>query len=299
MNLTHRQFEILIAAAESETFSAAAQRLGITQPSLSKSIRRLERETGTCLFERTTRFIRLTDEGRYATAVARDAVRDFQRALDRLASRHNDRQGRITLAALPSVACAVLPAALGRFRRRFPDVAVAVHDVQHERALALLTEGRADVAVTIEPAGRDDLAFEEVAADTAHLVCRNDHPLLEQTRVRWRDLAKYPFIGITRISSVRRLTDAAFVHAELALEPRYEVEQIPSAVALVEAGLGVTALPSLTFAMFKGRRLATRPLSEPRLRRNIGIVAGRDRDLPSHADALLALVRRSLAQRLR
>ena len=88
MNLTYRQFEILIAAAEAGSFSAAAQRLKISQPSLSESIRRIEREIGARLFERTTRSLKLTPEGRHAASVARDAVRDFRHALERLASRH-------------------------------------------------------------------------------------------------------------------------------------------------------------------------------------------------------------------
>jgi LysR family transcriptional regulator, carnitine catabolism transcriptional activator len=299
MNLTYRQLEILIAAAESESFSATAQRLGISQPSLSESIRRLEREIGAPLFERTTRSLKLTAEGRSAAAVAREAVRDFRRALDRLASRTGDRQGRITIAALPSVACAALPAALLDFKREHSGVEIAVHDVQHERALLLVNEGIADLAVTIKPAQHDDLAFDEIASDVAHLVCRNDHPLARRKRVRWRDLSGLPFIGITRISSVRRLTDAAFVHAEIAIDPRYEVEQIPSAVALVEAGLGVTALPSLTFPMFKGRNLAVRPLIEPRLRRNVGFVTLAGRTLPSHCDALMRAIRQHLLGQLR
>jgi LysR family carnitine catabolism transcriptional activator len=116
--------------------------------------------------------------------------------------------------------------------------------------------------------------------------------------VRWQDLAGIPFIGITRISSVRRLTDAAFVHAEMAIEPRYEVEQIPSAIALVEAGLGVTALPSLTFSMFKGRPLVTRPLVEPSLRRNVGFITQRERALPHGADALMQAIRNGLSRQM-
>jgi LysR family transcriptional regulator, carnitine catabolism transcriptional activator len=299
MNLTFRQFEILIAAAASESFSAAAQRLGISQPSLSESIRRIEREIGARLFERTTRSLKLTDEGRSATAVAREAVRDFKRALDRLSARTGERQGRITIAALPSVACAALPAAIEEFQRQHPAIRVVLHDVQHERALALVNEGIADLAVTIKPATHDDLVFEEIASDVAHLVCRRDDPLAGRKQVRWRDLGGRSFIGITRISSVRRLTDAAFVHAEIAIEPRYEVEQIPSAVALVEAGLGVTALPSLTFSMFRGRNLAARPLFEPRLRRNVGFVTLAARTLPNGADVLMRAIRRTLLRQLR
>lgn len=299
MNLTHRQLEILVAAADADSFSGAASALGISQPSLSESIRRIESELGSRLFERTTRSLKLTEDGRFAVSVAREAVRDFRRALDRLASRGSSRAGRITIAALPSIASAALPEALDAFSRIHPGVAVGLHDVQHERAIALVTEGIVDFAVTIKPAERDELVFEEIGADAAHLICRTDHALARKGSVRWRDLNGLPFIGITRISSVRRLTDAAFVYAETAIEPRFEVEQIPSAVALVEAGLGVTALPSLTFSMFRGRALVMRPLIEPRLRRNVGFVTLAGRTRPDAAEDLMQVLRKGLLRRLR
>jgi LysR family carnitine catabolism transcriptional activator len=298
MNLTYRQFEILIAAADAESFSAAAAALRISQPTLSESIRRIESELGVRLFDRTTRSLKLTDDGRFAAAVAREAVRDFRRALERLASHGDGSQGRIRVAALPSIASAALPEALKAFRRTHPGIDVVLNDVQHERAVSLVVEGAADLAVTIKPAQQGELVFDEIGSDTAHLVCRPDHPLARRKTVRWSDLSGQPFIGITRISSVRRLTDAAFVHAELAIEPHYEVEQIPSAVALVEAGLGVTALPSLTFPMFKGRDLVMRPLVEPRLRRNVGFVTLAGRTLPDYSAALMEVLRKSLMRQL-
>jgi LysR family transcriptional regulator, carnitine catabolism transcriptional activator len=292
MKLTFRQFEILLAAAEAESFSDAAQRLKISQPSLSESIRRIEQELGARLFDRTTRSLRLTAHGRHAATVAREAVRDFRRSLDRLAQA--GRQERITVAALPSIVCSVLPVALQAFARDRSAVDIGLHDVQHERAVGLVMDGVADIAVTIKPAQREDLHFQEVTSDLAHLVCRKDDPLARRKQVRWQELDGRPFIGITRTSSVRRLTDAAFVQAETALAPRFELEQILSAIAMVEAGFGITALPSFTFAMFKGRDLVVRPLVEPRVRRNVGFVTHAARTLPPHAEALMRAIRASL-----
>jgi DNA-binding transcriptional LysR family regulator len=155
------------------------------------------------------------------------------------------------------------------------------------------------MAVTIKPSRADGLLFEGIAADTAHLVCRSDHPLARKKEVRWRDLSAYPFTGITAISSVRRLTDAGFVQGDVSVEPRIEVEQVPCAVALVEAGLGITALPSLTFAMFKGRKLAMRPLRDPVLRRNVGFVTLSERNLPSFVEPLKQEIRSILQEELR
>lgn len=294
MNMTMRQFEVLAAAADAATFSAAAKHVGISQPAFSETIRRIESALGQTLFERTTRSLRLTDAGRRAGAIAREAVQDFRRASERMAASTDGSRGRLAIAALPSIACAAIPRALAQFSQTFPDIDIDLHDVQHERAMALVRDGIVDIAVTLKPGRTAGLGFESAATDTAHLVCPRKHALARHKSARWLDLAGYPFIGITRISSVRRLTDAAFVHGGIAIEPRYEVEQVPSAIALVEAGLGITALPSLTFAMFKGRDLAVRPLVEPVMRRDVGFVTREQRALPAFAEALKRAIREQL-----
>jgi LysR family transcriptional regulator, carnitine catabolism transcriptional activator len=298
MILTIRQMEILVAAADAMNFSEAAERLGITQPSLSETIRRMEAELGLRLFERTTRSLSLTPDGRHAVAVAREVVRDFRFALETIAHRAQSRRSRVTVAALPSVACAVLPEAIQGLRREFPQTEVGVQDVLHERAVGLVADGLTDIALTIRPAKLADLTFEELGSDPVHLVCRSDHPLAASEKVHWRELAAYPFVGLARTSSVRRLTDAAFTLSELAVEPAYEVEQIPSAAALVEAGLGVTALPALTLAMFRGSGLVVRPLGGPLMRRHVGVVSLSGRPLSHQAIILVGHLKKSFARAL-
>jgi LysR family carnitine catabolism transcriptional activator len=293
MYLTIRQLEILAAAAEADTFTAAAIRLGISQPSLSESIRRIETELGVRLFDRTTRSLVLTADGRHAAGIAREAVRDFRLALDSIGHRAQGRRGRITIAALPSIACAVLPAAVREFLSHFPGIEVHVQDVLHERAVSAVADGIADLALTIRPGRLENLHFEEMGSDTLQLVCRGDHPLSSRRQVDWRDLADYPFVALARTSSVRRLTDAAFVNKAVAIEPTYELEQIPSVAALVDAGLGITVLPALTLAMFKGTDLVARPLSKPTMRRHIGTVTLANRPQTEPFTALLGDLRRS------
>jgi DNA-binding transcriptional LysR family regulator len=287
MNLTIRQFEVLAAAARAASFSAAAVSLGISQPALSGTIRKIEGEVGLRLFERTTRSVTLTADGRLIAAMAEEIVRDFRSTLDSISARSLGRRGRISVAALPSVACALLPAAINAFRRQFPAIEIAVADVLHERAEGLVADGLADVAVTIRPRA-DELAFEELADDLLHLVCRQDDKLARRRgAIPWAALGQRPFIGLSRTSSVRRMTDSALIDGHPAVQPVYEVEQIPSAVSLVRAGLGITALPSLTFAMFPREGLATRPLKDPVVRRRIGLVTLKGRVLSRHTRAFL------------
>jgi DNA-binding transcriptional LysR family regulator len=149
--------------------------------------------------------------------------------------------------------------------------------------------------VTVRPANLDGLDFAAVGADALHLVCSPDHPLAAKRRPVWRDFAGQPFVALARTTSVRRLTEAAFVHAGVGLEPAYEADQIPTAVALVEAGLGVAALPSLTLAMVKGANLVSRPLSGPSMRRQIGIAMLAGRAASPRVALLVAHLRRCFA----
>lgn len=293
MALTVRQLEILVAAAEAETFTKAAQAVGVSQPSLSEAVARVEEELGARLFERSGRSVTLTAEGHHAVAVAREVVRDFHQALTNMADRMQGVRGRIVVAALPSVACAVLPRALNGFKTRFPGIEIVLRDVLHERAVEAVAEGLADMALTIRPLRLEGLRFEELGADPVRLVCRADDALAKQDSVTWRDLGQHAFIGLARTSSVRNLTDAAFINAEISIEPSYEVEQIPSAAALVEAGFGVTALPALTLRMFNGAGLTSRSLRKPEVRRHIGVVTPDRRSLTEPMRALIADLRSS------
>jgi LysR family transcriptional regulator, carnitine catabolism transcriptional activator len=290
INLTLRQLEIFAATARTGSFSAAAEQLRISQPALSVAIRKIEAELQLRLFERTTRNVALTADGRHLAAVAEDLLRDVKVALQGVAARGSGLHGRLAIAVLPSIATSILPAALMALQKKYPGIDVAVHDVMHERAVKLVADGIADFAVTTRIAESDALSYAEVGADRIHLVCRDDHVLAKGGRgpLPWSALKNHPYVAMAGSTSVRRLADAVLLQADFALQPRYEVEQVASCIALVAAGLGVTALPALTFTMFSKERLAMRPLIGPALSRQLGFLQLKGRQLSAPAQALAA-----------
>lgn len=290
MKLTFRQLEVFAATSRAPSFSEAAKRLGVAQPSVSAAVRKIESDLGVRLFDRTTRSLKLTPEGRALAAVAEDLVRDVETALESIGQRLGGRRGRIAIAALPSIAASLLPDVLRDFAHDFPGIEIGVWDVLHDRAVSMLHDGVVDFAVTTQPASFAGLRFETLGSDEFHLVCRPDHPLAGQGSISWRNLAKYPFVAMAPTTSVRRFTDAAFMDNGLVIQPRYEVEQVPSAAALVAAGLGITALPILAMALFDKSRLASRPLRAPAIRRSIGILTVEDRPLSLPARALISML---------
>lgn len=286
INLTIRQLELFAQASRCSTFSEAAEKLHISQPALSVAIRKIETELGVTLFERTTRHLALTADGRQLAAVADDLIRDFRVALQGVASRAAGLHGRLAIAVLPSIAASILPHALHSLQRKYPGIDVALFDVMHDRAVRMVEDGVADFAVTTRTAEGGLLVYDVIGADRIHLVCRNDHPLAGKGPLPWRALDGHPYVAMAGSTSVRRLADAVLLQADFSLRPRYEVEQIASAIALVSAGLGVTALPALTFSMFAGEKLTMRPLVRPALSRQLGLLRLKARVLSAPAQAL-------------
>ncbi len=262
---------MLVAASDLGSFSRAADQMGISQPAFSEAIRKIELEVGCRLFDRTTRSLELTADGRHIVAIARELIRDFRIALENIRPGTNGK-GPITIAALPSIAAAVIPSALKNFTDRFSDVNVAIHDLPQERALAMVLNGTAEIGIATGTAKPDGLHFSEVSSDPFVAVIGERHELRTKPQIRWKELAEFPFVALTGLSSIRRVTDAAFINADASPKLQCEVEQILSAVALVEAGYCVTALPSLACPMFRGRDVVIRPLAAPAVRRQIGIL---------------------------
>ncbi|MEW6256414.1 MAG: LysR substrate-binding domain-containing protein [Pseudomonadota bacterium] len=293
MNVTIRQLEVFACAARALSFTQAAQQLGISQPALSETIRRMEGELGLRLFHRSTRRLALTKEGRALAGLAEEVARDVRSGLQDIAAR-GARRPRVTIALLPSIAAALLPRAADQLRAAFPEAELNVCDVLHERAVGLVEDGIADLAVTMRPAS-EGLIYEPLGADRVHLLMRRGHALSGRAPLAWAALQTHPFVALARTTSVRTLVDGGLAAADAAVVPRFEVEQIPSAVALVAAGLGVTALPELTFAMFPRAGLSTRPLEQPVVMRAFGLISRAGRPLSPAANALAEGLRAAFA----
>lgn len=295
MDITLRQFEVLAAVADSGSFTLAAKKLGVSQPSVSETVRRIEDELGFAVFHRTTRTLVLSHDGAHVVATAREMIRNVRAAYELISTRMGGTESRIGLAALPSLISSVIAPALKEFRFLHSRIAVDVHDSNQERALDLVSDGIVDMAFVSEGSLRRGLNFEVLAADRFLLLCPLGHRLADRPSVHWGELADENFIALSPTSSVRKITDAAFLQAATSCVPHYELEQVPSAAALAEAGLGVAALPEYSFSMFAMRSVVAVPLVSPEIVRRIGVVTRGHRPLGPGNQAFLKLCRETLA----
>lgn len=291
-DLSTRQLRAFLALAQLRNFTRAAQASHLSQPAFSALIRALESAVGVRLFDRTTRSVQLTPEGQLFAPAAQRMVHDAALTLSDLADHAERRRGRVHVAALPSLAAGWLPPLLADYHRRWPGVALALSDVLSDPCIDLVRTGQADFALaasgSVAPHGAE-LQARPLVTDRFHLVCRSDHPLAQEPRLTLRKLAPWPFIHMARHSSVRQALEAA-LHPQ-AMHTVLEVEQLATVTGMVEAGLGISVVPTLTLYQFQRPALITRPLPLPAAAsRRVVLVRRREGSLSVAAQALHDLV---------
>lgn len=284
MNVSIRHLRAFVALAEMRSFTRAAEACHLSQPAFSALVRQLEEAVGARLFDRSTRHVEPSAEGREFELAARRVLAEFDAAIGGVRARASRERGRVSIALLPSLAAGWLPEVLAGFRARHPGIELQVADVLSEPCIERVRSGQADFALAATRAETPELQAEWFCSDRFHLVCRTDHPLAKRRDPQPADLARHPFVHLSRTSSVRQYVDAA-THPH-PLPALLEVDQLATVAGMVRAGLGISVVPALTLYQFRAPELITRPLRWPGLERSIYLVRRRDRALSFAAGAL-------------
>jgi DNA-binding transcriptional LysR family regulator len=284
INLSTKQLRALTALADERNFTRAAALCHLSQPAFSALIQQLEAALEVRLFDRSTRNVTLTPEGAEFEQSARRILADVDTALAGVSDHASRKRGRVAVALLPSLAADWLPDVLARFHGEYPGIEMQVHDVLSEACIEGVRSGKVDFALAATRADTPELRAELFCSDTFHLVCPKGHPLGDLPTVRPKDVAGWPFVHLSRTSSVRQYVDAA-THPST-FPSVLEVDQLATVCGLVKAGLGVSIVPGLTLYQFEGPELETRPIRWPGLVRKIYLVRRRDRGFSIAAQAL-------------
>lgn len=287
MSIDLHQIRIFVAVARLGNFTRAAERLGLSQPSLSLHIRQLEKDLKVRLFDRSTRSVALTRAGDDFLPAAERLLDDFQSAVAAVADLAARRRGRVAVAVLPSVAAELLPRAIALLRARHPDVSVSLRDDVAEHIPTRVRSGEVDFGLGAIDSMDMDISGSALVGDELIAVLAPAHPLATAAKTSWRALARYPFVAMSRDSSVRRLTEQAFAHNGLVLEPAFEAKYMSTAIGIVANGLGVGTLPSSALSMVQQAGLSHAAVHGPVMKRRIGIMTRRGRSLSPAAQALI------------
>jgi len=283
MNFDLSDLRAFVAVADLASFRAAAEALHLSQPALSRRVDKLEQALGFRLLERTTRKVELNAMGRAFLPRARHVLGELDVALLGMADLSERIHGLVTVACIPSAVDNFVAGVVRDFHRRFPSIRVRLLDQPAPAILLSVARLEADFGITYLGAQEPDLEFEPLVEEPFVLACRADHPLARQRSVRWAELADHDCVVLAPGSGNRLLMDQGL--ARVAERPRWtcEAQHVPAQLSLIEAGVGVGAVPRLALTGGAGSSLVGVPLVEPELARSVGIVRRRGR--PSGAAA--------------
>ncbi|MEV6476058.1 LysR family transcriptional regulator [Streptomyces sp. NPDC051657] len=249
-----QQMRYVIAVAETNNFTRAAQRCLVVQSALSHQIARLEKELGARLFERTSRRVRLTPAGAAFLPAARQCLDAAERAAAEVAAAVGEVRGRLTVGLIPTVAAVDLPSVLKDFHRRHPKARVSLSVGASEDLVDQVREGEIEVAflgipVTARPRG---VHARELARERLIAVVSPAHPLAGASSVDLHRLSSEVFVDLPAKTAGRAQSDLAFAAAGLTREVAFEVTNADYLARLVAAGLGVALLPPAYVAGLTG-----------------------------------------------
>jgi LysR family carnitine catabolism transcriptional activator len=260
-----------VAVAHAASFSEASRKLNLSQPALSRTVRLLEEQMATRLFDRDTRNVSLTSSGAALLPVAERLVGDFDHAFAELAQLFAGERGRLVIGALPSMAATLLPRLISTFREVHPQVDIIVRDTLSGALERQFQERQIDLALIAQSESADDLEFTPIATEPFGLVCAADSALADRKRIGWDVFETHPFIAIAPLSSVRIVTDRAFSEAGINARPLFECTHLATVGGLIEAGLGVSVLPPSTLPLLGPGPFVWRPLAGKPITRVLGI----------------------------
>ncbi|PQO99325.1 LysR family transcriptional regulator [Massilia phosphatilytica] len=296
INYDLHDLQAFVAVAERASFRQAAADLFLSQSALSRRIDKLEESLGVKLFERTTRRVQLTNVGQTFLVNVRTALDGLEDAVLGVADLAAHRTGSVTFACVPSAVWHFLPDVLKRFSERFPRIRVRVHDESAQDVLNLVLTGEADFGINFTGAENPEIVFAPIYVESYVLAMRSDHPLAGRKEIGWKETVDERYISVAKSSGNRTVIDAALAGVEKHPVILCEVNHVSGVLALVEAGLGVAAVPGLSVLPGRPDTIVGVPLVNPAIHRTLGLITKRDHSMAPAARTLFEMLTAALVQ---
>ena len=289
MNL--RQLKIFLTVAKYRHFSKAAQELHITQSAVSMQIKQLEETLGVILFDRLGKTVHLTAAGRILEEQALRILgveREIYQAIEELKGLE---RGSVAVGASTTPGIYILPTILGKYRRRYPHVALNYWIAETQQIEQMTLNNQLDFGIVGGHLVEQDLRIEPYLTDELILVVGANHPLATERGVGLEALQQLPFILRPKGSATRKTIDDAAEDMDVKLNVTMELRDAESVKRLVIAELGVTIISkhAVQYELEAGR-LVHVPVEGLSLKRQLVVVSRHDKALSTAAKALLALL---------
>ena len=295
-NLTMQQLEALIHLVEERSFSRAAKKMHLTQPSLTKHIRNVEEALGAKIVNRSSRSLALTPEGRVLYDYARRIIKLRDEARERVLRLREEEGGDIRIAASTIPATYILPYAIGGFRKKHPRIRTTVRTADSSDVIETVLENGAEIGFVGKKPSGGKLIAEELWKDRLVLAVPSGHPWTKRRSVRVVELSKAPFVIREKGSGTREALEECLRETAGPGLPLLNIAaELGSSEAVKEAiiaGLGISVISVHAIRReLKSGILAALAIEGCPIERSFYLIYRRQFDLMTHHKIFLEFIR--------
>lgn len=240
------QLEYFLAVVEERSFTRAADRVCRTQPAVSQSVKKLEEELGTPLFDRDSHEVVLTQAGKSLVEHARKMVCVRDHAMRDVVALRNLQTGTLTITAHESAAVYLLPTALHYYLQRYPEIKIGIHRSRLQDIPGKVLDREFNVGFVKDQPTSRELQWVEVHQDEMILIAAANHPLARRHAVRIRDLGEERFVVHHLCSQTEQMITQLFAQQSTRCRIAAELWSFENIKQFVQAEVGLAFVPRIT-----------------------------------------------------
>ena len=286
-----RHLRYFLAVAEAGNFSRAADRLGISQPSVSQQMRDLEAGLRVSLFQRRGKRIMLTQRGLIFQEHARAILHQLENFLQELNSEPGELRGALHLGVIPVLNVPLVPQLLGSFAADHPAISITVEEISSTEIETALEEGRMDVGLGFLTRHSPNLRYERLCTDEFNLVVAQSHPWANRRVVHFSELHHQRVLQLPDSFVMRRMTDEICRNHRVRPHVIAEINAIETLLRSLGPLQAAALMPKIALSGRKSLRLKTIRLRGKKLGLEIGLLRLRDSAANSAVAAFTSLAK--------
>ncbi|AXI00597.1 LysR family transcriptional regulator [Sporosarcina sp. PTS2304] len=267
-----KDFNAFIKVADYLSFTKAAEHSYMSQPSLSKSVKKLEEELNIILFNRSTRTLQLTDAGMIVYSQAQqiqNLVSELPTLLEELTE---GVAGEVKIGMPPLIGTLFFPQIALHLQNNYPNITIELHEHGAKIVEELVDKGQIDAGIIVLPTDTEIFNVQPFISDKFFVFVHQDHLFAKKETVKLSDLKEEKLILFSKSFALHRYIISACKEAGFNPTVSYESSQWDLIIELVAAKLGITLLPQSISEKFSNEQIRMVPLEEPPLLWRIGIV---------------------------
>ncbi|MCM3664021.1 LysR family transcriptional regulator [Mesobacillus subterraneus] len=286
-----RQLSYFVQVAKDQSFTVAARHLHLSQPALSKMIKKLEEDLGVQLFDRSEHKMTLTDAGERLFEEGQKLLSDMEAITESILDTKNLRTGNVSVGIPPVIGTCYFPPLIANFRHDYPGINLSIIENGAVTVYEMVEKGFVDLGLVILPELSDRIEYIPVTEDEVVLVVHNDHPLASKDKVLFEDLKDESFALLDETFLLHHHVIKACREAGFEPNIYFKSSQWDFLTELVCLNQGISILPRPILARFNSQNIKQIPIEHPELKWRIAIILKKNRYVSFAAKKFIEFVK--------